>query len=79
MGFSQDLFEDSTPADRSPEEAQMAARALADYPHIAELATSARHDGVLGVCDDDFEFRFGLGLILDGLEKARDEATPGSR
>lgn len=31
----------------------MAARALADYPHIIQLATTVSHDGVLGACDDD--------------------------
>ena len=29
------------------------------------------HDGVLGACDDDVEFAFGLDLILDGLERMR--------
>jgi hypothetical protein len=31
---------------------------------------------VLGKCDDDFEFTFGLDLILDGLERHR--ATAGT-
>ena len=44
---------------------------FARYPRIAELATSVSHDGVLGACDDDFEFAFGLDLILDGLERRR--------
>ena len=28
---------------------------------------SVSHEGVLGRCDDDVEFAFGLDLILDGL------------
>ena len=32
---------------------------------------AVRHDGGLGGCDDDEEFRFGLDLILDGLERLR--------
>jgi hypothetical protein len=32
---------------------------------------AARHDGGLGGCDDDFEFAFGLDLILEGLERVR--------
>ena len=39
------------------------------YPRVTELATSVSHDGVLGVCDDDVEFAFGLDLVLDGLER----------
>ena len=45
----------------------MAAR----YPHVTALAQSVSHDGVLGPCDDDVEFAFGLDLILDGLEQRR--------
>ena len=29
------------------------------------------HEGGLGGCDDDFEFEFGLDLILEGLERRR--------
>jgi AcrR family transcriptional regulator len=76
FGFSQDVFEDSAEPDPSPEAAAMLARALAAYPHIIELAGSVSHDGVLGKCDDDFEFTFGLDLILDGLERHR--ATAGT-
>jgi AcrR family transcriptional regulator len=70
FGFNQDFFEDSGP-EPSPQEAQLQARALAGYPHVFELAQAASHDGVLGRCDDDVEFAFGLDLILDGLERHR--------
>ncbi len=71
FGFNQDLFEDSGPEDPSPEVAAAAARALAGYPRITELAQAASHEGVLGRCDDDVEFAFGLDLVLDGLERFR--------
>ena len=41
----------------------------AQFPRVTELAMSVSHEGVLGRCDDDVEFAFGLDLILDGLER----------
>ena len=78
LGFSQDLFEDSTDVAPSPEAAAMLAQALAGFPYVAEMAGSVSHDGVLGACDDDIEFAFGLDLILDGLERRRAAAEPPS-
>jgi AcrR family transcriptional regulator len=69
FGFSQDLFDDSGRTEPSPEVAAEIARAMTMYPRVAELAGSVSHDGVLGACDDDFEFAFGLDLILDGLDR----------
>ena len=69
FGFSQDLFDDSGKVEPSPEAAATIARAMAQYPRVAELAGSVSHEGVLGACDDDVEFAFGLDLILDGLEQ----------
>lgn len=70
LGFTQDLFDDST--ELSPEMAAMVARELADnYPYAAEMAMAVSHDGGLGGCDDDLEFEFGLDLILDGFEQLR--------
>jgi AcrR family transcriptional regulator len=71
FGFNQDLFEDSGEPDLSPEVVAALTRALAAYPRVAELARSVSHEGVLGPCDDDVEFAFGLDLILDGLERSR--------
>ena len=70
FGFTQDLFEEPGPADPPPDEATMI-RALAGYPRVVELAMAASHEGVLGPCDDDVEFAFGLDLTLDGLERVR--------
>jgi AcrR family transcriptional regulator len=72
LGFTQDLFDDSDNGRVDPELAALMARQMADtYPRISELALAATHDGGLGGCDDDFEFAFGLDLILDGLERLR--------
>ena len=70
FGFNQALFEDSGP-EPSPEMEAAILRGLAAYPAITELAKAASHEGVLGRCDDDVEFAFGLDLILDGLERLR--------
>jgi len=70
FGFTQDLFEEPGPADPPPDEATVL-RALAGYPRVVELAMAASHEGVLGPCDDDVEFAFGLDLTLDGLERVR--------
>ena len=70
QGFSQDLYDDSGVPD--PEAAAAFAAQLAEtYPNIAAIATAASHEGGLGGCDDDYEFAFGLDLILDGLERRR--------
>ena len=69
FGFSQDLFDDSGRTEPSPEVAAEIARAMTMYPRVAELAGSVSHEGILGACDDDFEFAFGLDLILDGLDR----------
>jgi AcrR family transcriptional regulator len=70
LGFTQDLFDDST--ELTPEMAAIVARELADnHPYAAEMAMAVSHDGGLGGCDDDLEFEFGLDLILDGFERLR--------
>jgi AcrR family transcriptional regulator len=72
FGFSQDLFEEGTPTNPTPEQVAAQLRILAPYPRVIELAQAASHEGVLGPCDDDVEFAFGLDLVLDGLEKLLD-------
>lgn len=72
LGFDDTLFDESAPADTDPALVAAQARAWAPtLPHVAELALAASHDGVLGACDDDGEFRFALDLILDGLDRHR--------
>jgi AcrR family transcriptional regulator len=70
FGFNQDVIDDSGPPP-PPSAAAAMTRLLAGYPHAAELAREISHGGVLGPCDDDFEFAFGLELILDGLDRVR--------
>jgi len=76
FGFNQDLY-DSGAGD--PEAAAaFASQLAAAYPNIAAIATAASHEGGIGGCDDDYEFAFGLDLILDGLERRRTAAQePG--
>lgn len=71
FGFSQDLFDDKSEPNPSPDELAAMAEAWAAYPRIAELALAVTHEGGLGGCDDDVEFTFGLDLILDGIERLR--------
>jgi len=70
LGFSQDLYDDSGVPD--PEAAAAFATHLAAaFPNIGAIAMAASHEGGIGGCDDDYEFAFGLDLILDGLERRR--------
>jgi AcrR family transcriptional regulator len=72
LGFNQDLFEDSADSPPPPDAAAALAETMAArFPRITDLAASVSHDGALGPCDDEFEFAFGLDLILDGLERRR--------
>ena len=42
-----------------------------NFPYLGELAAAVSHEGGLGGCDDDFEFEFGLDLVLEGLDRRR--------
>ena len=74
FGFSQDLFvtaDDDVPPDVM---AMMARQIATEHPYVAELMQVVYHDpdSTLGSgCDDQFEFEFGLDLLLDGLERLR--------
>lgn len=75
LGFTQDLFDDST--DRDPEATANLAEQLGQaYPYVVEMALAATHDGALGGCDDDVEFELALDVILDGLERLHDAVDP---
>jgi AcrR family transcriptional regulator len=71
LGFTQELYEedDDVPAETV---SLMVQQMAAEYPHLAEMLKVVTHDAdtTLGWCDDQFEFEFGLDLLLDGLEKA---------
>ena len=68
-GFSQELGEGE--GDDSDDSSAMEQMAVF-VPHLAEMLSVVRHDdpdSTLGWCDDQFEFEFGLDIILDGLER----------
>jgi AcrR family transcriptional regulator len=74
LGFSQELFDDTTAAPSDLEVVQAMAKR---YPYIGELVKLITHDDasvVGGGCDDQFEFEFALDLMLDGLERLRRDA-----
>jgi AcrR family transcriptional regulator len=75
LGFSQELFDDSVVLD--PEARARLERQLAGvYPNIIELTRAIYHDeaSVVGPgCDDQAEFEFSLDLILNGLERLRQQ------
>jgi AcrR family transcriptional regulator len=71
LGFTQDLFDDSSNTD--PEATKAFAAQVGDtLPYVAEMALAATHEGGLGGCDTDAEFEFALDFMLDGLERLRD-------
>jgi AcrR family transcriptional regulator len=76
LGFSQELFVTDNDEDVPPEMAAVMLRQMAPYRHLTELMRVVSHDpdstlGRPGGCDDQFEFEFGLDLLLDGLERLR--------
>jgi AcrR family transcriptional regulator len=78
LGFTQELFDEQNNADPGPEvTAIMVGQLAKEYPHISAVVMGASHDAgsTLGWCDDQFEFEFGLDLILDGLERLRDTGS----
>ncbi len=75
LGFTQELF-DNTPSADPQMQAVMLNELAGKYPYVAEIAGAATHDkkSVVGSgCDDQFEFEFGLDLLLDGFERLRQQ------
>ena len=76
MGFSQELFNDTTDSDAELESEMWEAMGEA-FPNILRLYRAITHDeaSVVGPgCDDQFEFEFALDLLLDGIDRIRDRA-----
>lgn len=85
LGFSQELFSPEGGQDNQDNQdngdngadpdamAMMMEQMAAQFPNLTEIAVieSGGHDqdSTLGWCDDQFEFEFGLDLILDGIER----------
>jgi hypothetical protein len=62
---------------RPPPESDVIQAMAKKYPNIGEIVRSITHEDasvVGGGCDDQFEFEFALDLMLDGLERLRDNA-----
>jgi AcrR family transcriptional regulator len=77
LGFSQELFDD-TPDDPPEIQAIMLQQMADTYPNISEMVAGITHDdtSVVGLgCDDQFEFEFALDLLLEGLERLRDQSS----
>lgn len=75
LGFSGELFEpdEDDPGGQDTDAAMLEAMA-ADLPHVGAMLAEIRHDdpeSIIGWCDDEAEFVFGLDLVLDGLEQRR--------
>jgi AcrR family transcriptional regulator len=82
LGFSQELFDDSSSEAMAPEVQELMIRQLSrDFPNVTAIMAQVAHDeeSVVGSgCDDQFEFEFAIDVILDGLETLRRrEATAG--
>lgn len=72
LGFNQELFEPDADTDPDDDVNVMLSRMADQFPYIVGMVSAVTHDGpdsTLGWCDDETEFRFGLDLILDGLER----------
>ncbi|MCU0504257.1 MAG: TetR/AcrR family transcriptional regulator C-terminal domain-containing protein [Chloroflexi bacterium] len=68
LGFTRDLFDPGVQG--MPDPALLEAMTGGALPHSQRIMAEAVHD-------DDVEFAFGLDLILDGLERARDSERSG--
>lgn len=72
LGFTQELFEpvDGAAPTMTVEEMQAMTETM---PHLAAMTTQDIHgtEGSLSTCDTQAEFEFTLGLLLDGLDRAR--------
>jgi len=78
LGFSQELFTPEDAAAADEEATEMMMKLAPELPFMVEMMSEIVHDdpdGTIGWCDDQKEFLFGLDLMLDGLERARDAKT----
>jgi AcrR family transcriptional regulator len=70
LGFTTELYDDSEAPDED-ELRQFLEHVAGEYPHVARMVEGISHDAdtTLGWCDDQFEFEFGLDLMLEGLDR----------
>jgi AcrR family transcriptional regulator len=70
FGFTQELGDEAGSGDAGDSDAL--AQMAEHVPNLAAMLAVVAHDdpdSTLGWCDDQFEFEFGLDLVLDGLER----------
>lgn len=76
LGFTQELFQPSGPADEQAGD-EMLQEMASKLPHLVTMLSEIVHDdpdSTLGWCDDQTEFEFGLDAMLDGLEKRLEQS-----
>ena len=79
LGFTREMFQPDD-EDQAEEDVTVMLEQMADQlPHIVGMMMEIAHDdpdpdSTLGWCDYQTEFEFALDLILDGLERLREEA-----
>jgi AcrR family transcriptional regulator len=74
IGFSQELFQPENSADDDASDEVMA-RMAEQLPHLVGMLQAISHDdpdSTIGWCDDQEEFEFGIDVLLDGLDRARE-------
>lgn len=80
FGFTQQLFDNSASNDPVARAAALG-HLSGSHPYLAEIAVVGGHDGGLAspACDDQFEFEFGLDLLLDGFDRLRRSGWSSTR
>lgn len=76
LGFVQEPFAAATIGGRAEVAEESLVEMAEAVPHLTAMMAAEVHaagDSTLGWCDSDAEFSFTLGLVLDGLERAREE------
>lgn len=74
LGFTQELFEPDDHEEGDEDITGMLEQMADQLPYLVGMMMEVGHDdpdSTLGWCDDQFEFEFGLDLILNGLEGVR--------
>jgi AcrR family transcriptional regulator len=78
LGFTQELFDPGEGSGAGDTNGML--ESMADQvPHLVGMMMEIAHDdpdSTLGWCDDQTEFEFALDLILDGLDRMRETASP---
>ncbi len=77
LGFSQEMFNPAPGTEDEGDDEELFAEMAAELPLFFEFMEAIAHDDpddqTLGWCDDQTEFEFALDLMLDGLDRLRQE------